>query len=162
SVRRAVGALHEPRALQTLEQPRDAGLREEHLPGEVDPPHPPLGRAREREEDLVVVDGQLVLGLEVGVHLAGERRVRAQQRHPGARGAAARGAVGPRRARSGRPAPGRARRARRGGPPRPAPPPPAPPGPPPARPPPAAARPAPPPPPAPAPAPARLVVAAVG
>ena len=75
--------LDEPRALEPLEQARDAGGGQEDRLGEVDAAHPLLGRAREVEQDLVVVEREPVLGDEVGGELAGQRSVGAQEADPG-------------------------------------------------------------------------------
>jgi hypothetical protein len=72
AVRGAVGALDVVGALEPLEQPRDPGSREDDALRQLDAAQPAVGRAREMEEHLVVVDRQYVLADEVGVQLACE------------------------------------------------------------------------------------------
>ena len=66
-------------ALEPVEQARDPGRRQQHLLCEVDAAHHPVGRAREPEEHLVVVDRQPVVGDELAVEPAHDRGVRADE-----------------------------------------------------------------------------------
>ncbi len=52
------------------------------LSGEVDPPQPLAVGAREEQQRLVIVDGQAVIGLELGAERPASDRVAAQKADP--------------------------------------------------------------------------------
>ena len=70
-------------ALEPVEQPRDAGRRQEHRPREVDAAHAPVRGVVELDEDVEVAERQPVLRLEPGRELARHRRVGTQEPRPG-------------------------------------------------------------------------------
>src|SRR5438132_165159 len=68
---------------EPVQEARHARGGEEQLFGQVDPSHPaPLG-AGQVEEALVVIDGQPMVGHELGAQLARCRGMAPQQAHPG-------------------------------------------------------------------------------
>ena len=76
---RTRGFLDEAAALQSVEEARDPGRREQHAPREVDPPHHSLGRVGEVQEHLVVVQRQAVLRLEPCAEPSGRGHMRAHE-----------------------------------------------------------------------------------
>src|SRR5947207_2803551 len=64
-----------------LAEPGHPARREQKLAGEVDPPHPRLGRPGEDQQRLVGVDAQAVVGAQLGAQLARDRRLRAHEAH---------------------------------------------------------------------------------
>src|SRR5438874_4795730 len=76
-------ALAEAVVLQAREQPRDPGRRQQYLLRQIDPPQPPIGRAREAQQHLVVAQRQAVVRDELRVETTRRRRMRTQE--PGER-----------------------------------------------------------------------------
>ena len=79
---RAGGLLDQPGPLEPVEQPRDPGGGQHDALGQVDAAHHAVVGVREPQQHLVVVERQPVRGQQVGVELAGDRRVGAQKRNP--------------------------------------------------------------------------------
>src|SRR5439155_13916479 len=80
---RARHALDEAVPLQPYNQPGDPGRSQQHLPRQMDPPQPPIGRAREAQQHLVVAQRQAVVRDELRVETTRRRRMRTQE--PGER-----------------------------------------------------------------------------
>src|SRR5689334_3489587 len=70
-------------ALEPFEQPGDPRRREQHALGEVDSAQALAVRAREVQQDLVIVERQPVLGDELGVQSPRRRGMRTQEPDPG-------------------------------------------------------------------------------
>jgi hypothetical protein len=87
-IRVARCALDVPGVLQTLEQSRHAGRREQQAAREVDALQPLVGRRREHEQGLEVVDRQPVVGEERSAQLARRDGLGPQQHRERAHGRA--------------------------------------------------------------------------
>jgi len=81
-IRRARLLADVPGALEPFEEPGDPGGGQHDLLGEIDAAHHPAFGVREVQEHLVVVQGQVVLALQLHGQLARDRRVRAKERDP--------------------------------------------------------------------------------
>jgi len=66
---------HEPGPLEPFEQARDPGGGQHDLLGQVDAAHHPALRVRQVKQHFVVVQGQVVLALQLRGELARDRRV---------------------------------------------------------------------------------------
>jgi hypothetical protein len=79
----ARGALDVTALLESFQQARDSGRREQHALCQIDPAQPPAFRVREVEQHFVVVDRQAVVRHELRVEATRRRRVRPYQPDPG-------------------------------------------------------------------------------
>ena len=67
---------------ETVDEARQPTLAEDDGRRELRHAHPPLGSVGEREQDLVLVQGQIMASTQLGVEVTYERRIRAQQAAP--------------------------------------------------------------------------------
>jgi len=65
--------------LEPVQKPRDSGWSQHDALREVNATHHLIGRTRDVQQHLIVVDRQPVIGDELAVELARDRRVRAQE-----------------------------------------------------------------------------------
>ena len=81
-IRRARDPFHQPRTLESFEEPRDSGRRQREAARQIDALEPPPLRAREEVQRLVRVHRDAVLGLELRVQDTRRRGVSAQESRP--------------------------------------------------------------------------------
>ena len=68
--------------LEPVDQPGHAGSGQQHGVGELGHPQPPVGRLGQLNQHVVAAEGQRVLGDELGLEHAHQRRVGPQERAP--------------------------------------------------------------------------------